>query len=110
MQRPAEARDGLGWPRLAGVEPAAAADAAPARPDRVEPEAEAGRQQLRLPALLHLLDHHGAAPRPLHINARLRLRAARRRPLQEDRHGESNSLSWSLSLSILLVEPVFQVE
>ena len=57
--------------------------------DRVEPEAEAGREQLGLPALLHVLDHDGAAARPLHINARLRLRPTRRRPLQEDRHGQS---------------------
>ena len=56
--------------------------------DRVEPEAEAGREQLGLPALLHVLDHDGAAARPLHINARLRLRPPRRRPLQEDRHGQ----------------------
>ena len=56
--------------------------------DRVEPEAEAGREQLGLPALLHVLDHDGAAARPLHINARLRLRPTRRRPLQEDRHGQ----------------------
>ena len=55
--------------------------------DRVEPEAEAGREQLGLPALLHVLDHDGAAARPLHINARLRLRPTRRRPLQEDWHG-----------------------
>ena len=59
-----------------------------ARSDRVEPEAEAGREQLGLPALLHVLDHDGAAARPLHINARLRLRPPRRRPLQEDRHGQ----------------------
>ena len=56
--------------------------------DRVEPEAEAGREQLGLPALLHVLDHDGAAARPLHINARLRVRPTRRRPLQEDRHGQ----------------------